>query len=146
MCAIASPWSNPVLTNWHHCEPQEIPGPQQHGRMFPDGGVPCAPGNTLSLSHHHMLGYVASLCHLGQLIVNGLRGMPIKSQTYVKTHENNVLWHLMRFVLFFKRSEGFVRRGHALRGAQDCRASWGPCVAWESLGPCSAWGSLTCQP
>ena len=31
------------------------------------------------------------------------------------------------------RRQGYVSGGHALRGTQDCRASWGLCVAWDSL-------------
>ena len=36
--------------------------------------------------------------------------------------------------------------GHALRGTQDCRASWGPCVAWGSITLQGLRGGIHCGP
>ena len=76
-----------------------------------------------------------------------LSGMPVNSKRYAKTHENDGSSGFLSWT-----SEGFVSGGHAVRGTQNCRASWGPCVVWgsltlEGLGPRIAWcSSLTCQP
>ena len=40
-----------------------------------------------------------------------------------------MLQHLMHVLQVLSGLQGFVCGGHALRGAQDCRASWGPRVA-----------------
>ena len=53
--------------------------------------------------------------------------------------------HLMHVLEVFSGLQGFVKRGHALHGTQDCRASWGPCAAWDSLTLQGFVGAMQCM-
>jgi hypothetical protein len=106
---------NLVPTNLHHCcEPQEGSlVPTNMGARSPH--CSCALGNTPP----HALGEPrfgpsVALCH--QVIVNGLRGMPLPSNTKAKKHEHEGLQHPMHVLQVFS-------------GLQGCG---GPCVAWGS--------------
>ena len=115
MRATASPRSNPVLTNLHHCEPRKYLAPTNMGACFPMGGVAIEPLATLSVFPTTTCWAMWPLCTTwGQFIVNVLKGMPVKSKKYAKTHE-------MRFCSISSIFLGF--RGLCQRG---------PCVAWDS--------------
>ena len=69
--------------------------------------------------------------------------MPLPSKTNATTHEHEGLQHPVRVLQVFSGLQGFVSGSHALNGAQDCRASWGPC-SWGSLTPQGVVGGTHC--
>ena len=85
MRATASPRSNPVLTNLHHCEPRKYLAPTNMGACFPMGGVAIEPLATLSVFPTTTCWAMWPLCTTwGQFIVNVLKGMPVKSKNTQK--------------------------------------------------------------
>ena len=123
---------NLAPTSLHHCEPQErILVPTNMGARSPH--CSCALGNTPP----HALGeprFGPSVILYHQVIVNGLRGMPLPSKTNAKTHEPEGLQHPVHVLQVFSGPQSFVnlwamrcvglrtaglRGGHALHGARS---------------------------